>query len=852
MFIKRNKSRPSLRARESDLEGDVGSPLGKSTFTAEGAGDTSMDVDEESGSVMERKKLKKRDKRKDGLGQSGRLSFGGDDAEASDSTPFKPKKSLLSQQIKLPSTPATITTESPSSSIYSKEYISQLKAATPSRLPRNSTEEGLSDIAKSKYGDMLMEDTTAGIPDDAAIASAKTKRQTALQSEKLGGEDFISLGGGQLSVYDGEQGPHPESRLMREEDEEGEGDEDLADFTEANTRLPLGRNANKQAARRMKGEIGEMIADREAEDEDDEEANEWELAQVRRAAQWEEEAQDEKPVKQGYRAVPIPMARPMPTLAPAQARLAASLAEMDIDKKENERLLESTAQELAALEEQERELRSEVGKVEGKREWVEGFRAWVEMLGGFLEEKASLNLLHLETYREPTYQYSYQFPKLEDIEADSLHHLKERAELVKKRRSEDDSDDLALFLGVPSSSGETDDVSSALPHSSVRRTRRAQRDSRRLKRKRVQPEEDGFSTDASLASVEAEDFEEANAKLEHRVHALLEDVKAEDFRDPDDGLAVRFGEWRRKYEEEYGNAFGGLAMIQAWEFWARGEMVGWEPLRVSETWFQGPRDVSDPTVQGSSTLESFRWFHSLHKYSRPSTTASNKALDADEMDLDEEPPLGIDGDLVSSMVSTAVVPLLTKSFEAGAYDPYSNPQTRRAIDLTDVVADLTGKDSRKFTVSPDLSLHVPETLTTYPTGPLEVHSGDLPQPPVRALGHDLDADFQYDHTSAFFRPEYSAGDAALCEETHQASAESFVVAERGATGDPRAGYEVSRRGPQADIGAMLGRRREGDGAERKFDYWISVELTMMQVSVVGTNVLPPDLISFLRDGPRAY
>lgn len=44
-------------------------------------------------------------------------------------------------------------------------------------------------------------------------------------------------------------------------------------------------------------------------------------------------------------------------------------------------------QESADLEKQERELRIEVEKVEGKREYMEEFRRWVEMLGNFLEEK---------------------------------------------------------------------------------------------------------------------------------------------------------------------------------------------------------------------------------------------------------------------------------------------------------------------------------------------------------------------------------------------------------------------------------------------------------------------------------
>lgn len=68
------------------------------------------------------------------------------------------------------------------------------------------------------------------------------------------------------------------------------------------------------------------------------------------------------------------------------------------------------------------------------------------------------------------------------------------------------------------------------------------------------------------------------------------------------------------------------------------------------------------------------------------------------MDVEDEPPLGPDGDLVAAMVDRAVVPALIKAYEAGAYDPYSAAQTRRAIDLADVVAELMGKDSRKFTV----------------------------------------------------------------------------------------------------------------------------------------------------------
>lgn len=73
-----------------------------------------------------------------------------------------------------------------------------------------------------------------------------------------------------------------------------------------------------------------------------------------------------------------------------------------------------------------------------------------------------------------------------------------------------------------------------------------------------------------------------------------------------------------------------------------------------------------------------------------------------EMDEDDEPPLGPDGDLNTQMVNDAVVPLLTEAFKHGAYDPYSAKQTRKAVDVLEVVHHLAGKDSRKSIVSAPL------------------------------------------------------------------------------------------------------------------------------------------------------
>lgn len=262
----------------------------------------------------------------------------------------------------------------------------------------------------------------------------------------------------------------------------------------------------------------------------------------------------------------VPKARPIPSVTSAEVRIAARLAELEVAKGEGEAAMESATRDLIRLEEQERDIRKQVEEEEGKREWIEGFQGWVETLGGFLEEK---------------------MPQLEEVEQDQFKFVKERALLISKRRATDDADDLALFIGAPGSAASAEEAEANRPNSETRRSRRKDRQDRRARRLGVvasaEDHEEGFSTDSDLEGDVADDYEAAQNDLDRRVHSLLEDVKAEDFRDPTKGLAVRFADWRKRYPEDYNAAYGGLALVQAWEFWARGEMVGWEPVRVSIT-----------------------------------------------------------------------------------------------------------------------------------------------------------------------------------------------------------------------------------------------------------------------------
>ncbi|KAJ9107743.1 hypothetical protein QFC21_001204 [Naganishia friedmannii] len=731
---------------------------------AAAAQDVQDGTEEEEGespmaAAMKRKKESTGSRRKRTETGKGKLSFGDDDDEETTTpTPFVPRKSTLSQSVSslqkqattrslptpFPTTTSTFsnpsTTDDTTSaaksaarpppaaqSTYNQSYIAQLKASTPTRHTLQR-EPGVI-VSYDEDGDAAMpleageggevEDTTAGIPDEAAIKSAIARRRRhAAQgvnpstTTTTTGEDYISLTAdtSRLAVYDHStlaQGPHPESRLQRESDSEGEGDEQFAAFTGADERLGLraGGGGNQEHARRMRREMRDALEDVEMDEGahgqgqgqgqvEHEDEERWEDEQVRRAgAASHHVRKPRETTKQGYTSAKIPTPRPLPTISLASTRLATSLQYLLAERTTLAKQTEATLREKERLDVQEREVREEVERVEGKREWMMQFVGWVEMLGGFLEEKV---------------------PLLDKIEADELQHYRERKGMITTRRQGDDEDDVALFLGVapaPSDGGaatgngsdeemEVDELGRTVggyakgpvgPYAGVRKGRRearlARRQSRRLRSKRAEEDDDdeGYSTDSTLSPADAEDYDTALHSLLSRADDLDKDVKADEFRDPahpSGGVAFWFSEWRRREPEEYAQAFGGLGCVQAWEYWARKEMVGWEPSR------------------SNTSVDSFRWFHALHAYSHPKLLAAQKQTDKPMSDSDsddaEEPPLAPEGDMAGAMVSGAVTRLVINAVEAGEYDPYSLRQTRRLVDLVDLVSDYTGKEGGKY------------------------------------------------------------------------------------------------------------------------------------------------------------
>ncbi|KAG2057874.1 hypothetical protein BDR06DRAFT_1005001 [Suillus hirtellus] len=648
-MFKKPKSKLTPRGREKSPE--------DTSQTTSGNGET---VEESPIALASRLKNKaKRTKPKS------TLSFGGDE-EAGDGEVFQLKKSSLSQKLSLNAHPAnvlpvsldqaTITPHSNGAPVYDQAYLSQLKASTPSS--RRVTVAGGYDADVSMDpGETSIEvteiadDVDSVIPSESSILSAKQRRE---RMRTHGTEDdFISLSVTKRDTVP--QGPHPESRLMREEDELGEGDDEYAEYTSAQERIALGKKSKKLEASKRKDAMQEMIADA---DEEDEETMEWEKEQLRRGGPFQT-PHKVSPAKQVYKPAAIPTSTTIPSLGPAMDRLSQSLTAMTMSHTTNVKAAASFVDEREQLDVRESELREMIAKAEAKRSWFAAFKEWVENVATFLDEK---------------------FPKLEKLEDEFVSILKERSAMIAQRRQADNQDDLSLIFGSPpvatDQSEEVDDLGRVLPRANpvtVRRERQAARIARRLHRERGRAtraimtqldREEGYSTDSSLPPSDAIDYQSAMERIANDGHGLLSDVHAAEFRDPSLGLAKWFGGWRRRFSDSYTGAWGGLGLVGAWEFWVRLELLGWNPF------------------ENSHTLDEFSWCASLHEY----------CGDNDDPESDTGP----NDDLVSAMISTAVVPLICKVVEAGALDSYSALDTRNMINLAEQVEASIGHDNPKF------------------------------------------------------------------------------------------------------------------------------------------------------------
>ena len=99
-------------------------------------------------------------------------------------------------------------------------------------------------------------------------------------------------------------------------------------------------------------------------------------------------------------------------------------------------------------------------------------------------------------------------------------------------------------------------------------------------------------------------------------------------------------------------------------------------------------------LQDQRNLHDFKWYKGLYEYCRPG-----------EGTAVEDRELGPDGDLVASMISTAVIPMICKVIEGGALDVYSQRHIVRMVDLAEEIEASLDAGNIKFQVRFDFSFN---------------------------------------------------------------------------------------------------------------------------------------------------
>ncbi|KAG9021219.1 hypothetical protein FS842_006754, partial [Serendipita sp. 407] len=339
-FVKKAKSK-TIRAREENNE---------------------VVIEEETKTVVSNFKNKTKGRTR----PQQRISFGlGNEEGEGEGDVFQVKKSALSRKMKngiglsssSPGANLTLKLEQtyiaprPEGPKYDASYLEELRASTNSKPPvKFSTNDGIKedmDIDTGLTFDasemdgavienisdlplMSTQGTEALIPTEVSIKAARDKRERMRKTGTSTEEDFISLS---VTKKDNFAGPHPESRLMREDDDLGEGDDDDAEYTGAQERIALSKKGRKEEAKQRKKGMVELI---EEVDEQDEETMEWEMAQVKRAVPTEvAAAQAQEPQVHTYKPHPIPTPTSIPTIDAATQRIATGLTVLTTSHAQN-------------------------------------------------------------------------------------------------------------------------------------------------------------------------------------------------------------------------------------------------------------------------------------------------------------------------------------------------------------------------------------------------------------------------------------------------------------------------------------------------------------------------------------
>ncbi|SJX60807.1 uncharacterized protein SRS1_12033 [Sporisorium reilianum f. sp. reilianum] len=586
-----------------------------------------------------------------------------------------------------------------SSNLYTSKYLEELRSSTPTSRSRahspaplqqptgpgtriddpmvtQTSRIALDDpaddtLARTKFAADFAHD---GIPSESVIRAAKEKRAKlrAAASATSTSDDYISLApfsnSSALKRYDAmevDDGPHPHSRLQREEDELGDGEDEFAEFTGATERIPIGEKAEREWKDRQRREMeaavrGDFDQDAVVEDEMDEDEEEWERAQLRRT-QTHARASSRSASREAspFRPAPIPASAPLPSVDTCSTRLELTLRALEQSTAASTAVISSTATELETLDAAEKENKLDVAAVEDKASWFNELDEFVASLARFMNEKMA---------------------KVEEVETRALELLVKRNRMLGKRRGRWLDESLSVVLGVMPT-----------PSAVVDLGQQGEED------QEMDTADDSVGTQAvdvsRLDNLEPADelsFSIAQRDIASTLSAIFADVQAPEYLDPaatthtqsslpflsptnppltDSDLhprsvVSRFHEWRRRYPDEYAQVWGGLSVAQIWEFYARLELIPWSP-------FQSSSEMR----AGASAIAHFGWFTGASDY-------TSRAGDA----------VGGDDEVLATLIGNVLVSRLIELVGKGAFSPWLAQQTREAVEAVDVVQTVLGAE----------------------------------------------------------------------------------------------------------------------------------------------------------------
>ncbi|PBP20579.1 hypothetical protein BUE80_DR008717 [Diplocarpon rosae] len=321
--------------------------------------------------------------------RAAKLSFGpseiisGDAAEAlEDNELFTPKKAIRGRRnadgnaarrtVPFRGLPMRTNDDDEERPTYSKDYLNELRSSTPNT-PKDLTaihttvsDEGLE--ASELEGAMIVDTegqlgsaSSAFIPSEAEIREKK-ERRARLAKER----DFISF-----NDDDGQHVPSnslsrknkEESRLVREDEDLGEGFDEFVD----DGRISLGKKQEREARKRRKKEMADMIHQAEGSSDGESDGSEAERRAAYEAAQTRAGMdglhQSEQNVQASAAQIPARIT-PLPALSECLTRLKTTLSSMEQDLAQRHRQMEALKQEkdeIAAREIEVQELLKQAG-----------------------------------------------------------------------------------------------------------------------------------------------------------------------------------------------------------------------------------------------------------------------------------------------------------------------------------------------------------------------------------------------------------------------------------------------------------------------------------------------------------